>query len=476
MKKNLVLFVITVIIAGCILPTKYYKARSLYMKSSYKEAIASYDIYLKSAPNSAQRIHAEIERSDCYYQLGYDQFSNKNWCDAHTLFFLANSPIADLLLDDCYFSLALEELAAEDTIQALKYFDQIIKELPETDKVPAVLALRINIYLKQDQRALAFDDYNLLLQDFSDSEFTKKILPEIDKLIPILLDDALARKVNKDYEAALQILTKIRKYPTKYKQSIEDEISSIYRILAEDAIQSSELAKAKQYFSEAMELNPLCEQDIQTRINSLCESFLKMGNLQLQKLQFDDAISTYQKCNELIEVHPQSQKAIEAAADQKLNYSKSQELYEKAANLENLRSYKDALNYYKQAGQYFPSDDINEKIFIMQNLMTSYNDPKSFAKKIIQEHRNGELEKAIKDIEQEMSEKYPGYVNSSDWMVTFAIGQYKYEVRYDIVAPDETFYFAWNVDIRTKKVIPSNKVSEKLMLDADLLEMKEIKK
>jgi len=71
--------------------------------------------------------------------------------------------------------------------------------------------------------------------------------------------------------------------------------------------------------------------------------------------------------------------------------------------------------------------------------------------------------------EQELRYKYGASVTSSEWKVTFAIGQYKYEVRYDIVSPEETYYYAWTVDIRTRKVIPSNKASEKLMLDYDLM-------
>jgi hypothetical protein len=61
-------------------------------------------------------------------------------------------------------------------------------------------------------------------------------------------------------------------------------------------------------------------------------------------------------------------------------------------------------------------------------------------------------------------------------MVTFAIGQYKYEVRYDILSPEENYYLAWNVNIRTKKVTPSNKISEKIMLDAKLITEDELDK
>ncbi|MDO9578015.1 MAG: hypothetical protein Q7J16_09030 [Candidatus Cloacimonadales bacterium] len=476
MKNILILFAITILVAGCILPVKYYKAHSLYMESSYRNAIPIYDVYIKSAPNSAQRIQAEIERSDCYYQLGYTEFNNKNRQNASTLFYLANSPIADSKLDDCYFNLALESLVCGDTIQALNYFNQLLTELPAADKVPEMLSFRIKIFLEQDRRTLAFDDYNQLLQNFPESEFTKDILPEIEKLIPILLSDALTLKEERKYNDALQILLKIMPYPTSFTGDIKVEISDVYRLLAEEAIRNNELPGAKQYFTEAIKYDASREHDIQTRIEEVCTSILKRGDQQLLALHFDEAISIYRNCFYLVQDYPKSLKAIELATEKKQNYAKSLELFEKASNLENLRSYKEALSYYRQAAEYYPSEAISEKIFIMQNLLASQTDPKAFAKTIIMDFKKGALVNAVESIERDMSNKYGSYVKSSDWKATFSIGQYKYEVRYDILSPDENYYFAWTVDIRTKKVVPSNKVTEKMMLDANLLKSEDLKK
>jgi tetratricopeptide (TPR) repeat protein len=476
MKKLITLIFAIILLAGCIGPVKYYKAHSLYMKSSYQEAVGAYDKYLESAPDNAQRVHAEIERSDCYYQLGYNSYQEENWETAGKLLFLSNSPIADQTLDDCYFNLAMDKLASTETTQAMEYFDKILSKLPDSDKVPEILSLRIKIYLKQDLRTFAFEDYNQLLSEYPQSEYTKEVLPEIDKLIPVLLNDALLLKEDNRFEEALRILKNIMKYPTRYLTEIESEISLIYILIAENAIQKNDLSEAKQNFESAIIYDTSCESDVQARINEVCSAILTQGNNQLKNLQFDAAISTYQKCFTLIENHPNSQAAIEYATQRKQNYAKAEELLEKASDLEQLRSYKEAMNYYKQASNYYPSTEISEKIFIMQNLLDAHADPKAFAKKIIRDYKGGALENAVKEIEQEMHAKHGIYVTSSDWKVTFAIGQYKYEVRYDIVATKETYYFAWNVDIRTKSVTPSNKVSEKMMLDANLIKLEDKKK
>jgi len=53
----------------------------------------------------------------------------------------------------------------------------------------------------------------------------------------------------------------------------------------------------------------------------------------------------------------------------------------------------------------------------------------------------------------------------SGWKVLYSFGQYKYEVRYDIVSPDERFYFAWRVDLSNQSISALNKLSEKTMYE-----------
>ena len=54
-------------------------------------------------------------------------------------------------------------------------------------------------------------------------------------------------------------------------------------------------------------------------------------------------------------------------------------------------------------------------------------------------------------------------VEISGWRVMYSSGEYKYELRYDILTPKENYYYVWLVDLREKNISPLNKASEKLM-------------
>ena len=56
-------------------------------------------------------------------------------------------------------------------------------------------------------------------------------------------------------------------------------------------------------------------------------------------------------------------------------------------------------------------------------------------------------------------------VRISGWKVLYSFGQYKYEVRYDIISPDERLYYAWRVDLSNQAISALNKLSEKTMYE-----------
>jgi len=109
MKLKIILFILVLFIfvsAYCGLNTRFNIAHQLYMRSNYVMAIQHFDQFLAITQDGALATQAELERSDCYYQLGNKAFNKENWLLASRLYFLANSEMADSELDDCYFHLA----------------------------------------------------------------------------------------------------------------------------------------------------------------------------------------------------------------------------------------------------------------------------------------------------------------------------------------------------------------------------------
>ena len=51
----------------------------------------------------------------------------------------------------------------------------------------------------------------------------------------------------------------------------------------------------------------------------------------------------------------------------------------------------------------------------------------------------------------------------SGWKFLLSTSQYKYEVRYDLMSPRETFFYVWQVNLKDRSIIPLNKISEDLM-------------
>ncbi len=83
-----ILILLTVVSSHCWVNNKFNIAHQLYKKSNYVMAVKNYDDFLETSINEALSTQAELERSDCYYQLGYKAYSKENWLLASRLFFL----------------------------------------------------------------------------------------------------------------------------------------------------------------------------------------------------------------------------------------------------------------------------------------------------------------------------------------------------------------------------------------------------
>lgn len=442
---------------------KYITAYSLYLKSNYVVAIKFYDDYLQVSPNGALATKAELERSDCYYQLGYQAFHKENWLLASRLFYLANSKIADNKLDNCYYKLAEESLNINDINTALNYYSFITTYLIDSELIPEILFNRIKIYIDSDKKLEAFNDYHLLWSNNPENKFTISIQPLIDNLIPYYMNQAVEFRRNADYDNALDILFKLSQYPTQFKDEILIRISDLYLLKAEDAVTEQKYKQAKEYYSEALVYDPQKESLINMRIDVICNDFIQEGYRLTENYKFDEAITIFEICYELLPEYRKSTDAIEEAKELKRTYTLAFQYKNKAESYENDKEYVKALEFYRKSYSSMQMKEVQNKIFMMSNTIKAQKDPKGFALEIVQSFKKGIIVKRVNDLQSNLINKYGENIKSSGWKVSYALGEFKYEVRFDILAPEENYYFVWRVNLQTRKIVPLNKISEEML-------------
>ncbi len=437
------------------------------MDSNYATAIEHYDNYLASHSQSSLATRAELERSDCYYQLGYKAYEKQNWLLASRLFYLSNSIIADSKLDECYKELAIQVISKNDTIKAMEYYRYIIQYLPDSELIPEMLFNRCNIYLAKAENLTAFDDYHQLWTNFPDSDYRKSIQPKIDILLPDFMQEALQMKANKEYKAALDVCFRLSLYPSQLQSDIINEIGNLYWLMAESEIAQNNLRTARKYYDNVYEYCPERKVKALARIEEICNDFIISGSEMEKVLKFDEAIFTYQECFKLVQNYSRAEEKIAMARETKSKYLQAMVKMHDAEEKERIKEHKQALTLYTQSNNLFSTKEAKNKIFIMQNILEAEKDPKTFARNIVSDYQNGLLLTKVSIVEDYMVERFGDVVKPSGWKVTYSIGMYKYEVRYDLLSTFGNFYFAWRVDLKTRTVSPSNKISELLETNID---------
>ena len=106
---------------------------------------------------------------------------------------------------------------------------------------------------------------------------------------------------------------------------------------------------------------------------------------------------------------------------------------------------------------------MKEKIYLMNNLIRAEKNPKAFAESIIKEYKHGVIPARIRAMEKTLRDKYEDSVSASGWKVHYAIGDHKFEVRYDLLSPEENYYFAWHVNLKNRQITSLNKLSEQIL-------------
>jgi len=448
---------------GCSQNKMFKLAHEYYLRDKYVIAIEYYDRFITRTDNGALATVAELERSESYYQLGLKMYAKKKWEIAIRFFYLANSQKADEKMDNCYFELAKIAMKNNNIREVLKNYDYIVSNLPTSELIPEILYNRIKISVDLDDKAQAFHDYAILWEKYPQNDYTNKAKPFIDMLMPYYIEEVLALKDKGEYRKALKILKDVSRYPTSYKTMILQEIGEIYILMAEIENSKQNYQKTLEYFREAVKYNPDKKSFTEKRLREICDGFIKEGDKFIKQKLPDKAIEKYKMTFVLMPDYEKAVKKIEEANKLKENYKKAEELKQKALSFEKKKKYAEALKYYRESYKLMDIPEIKQKIFVMNNLVQAKKAPLEFAKSIILDYKNGIIPQKIYDIEDQMIKLYGENVRSSGWKVLYSYGEFKYEVRYDIITPKENYYFIWRVDLREKQIFPLNKLSEKMM-------------
>jgi hypothetical protein len=461
-KTTLLIGALGLLFTGCM-DSHLSMAHTQLQRERYAAAIENYDAYIRTSRNGAKTTTAELERGECYYQLGMKAKTRSRWDLAARFFYLANIPKADYELDNCYYELAAQAYSEGNYSQVYDYYDKVIEYLPDSELVPEILYRRLDMALRLDHNEQqAWSLYMTLYDKFPKNDYVKRAQPLIDVFIPRFIDDAVALKDTGGFEQALERLFLFEQYPTSYKEEIYLQISNMYMNLAERNITDTEYIKAVRNFRSAIDYDPQKESAVNRRLTEVCSLFITKGDQLLTERKIDEAIRNYQESFTIIPDYNLAKAGIQRAETLRENIRKAAELVVQGHEAEQKKNYSGALELYRQAYQYDRLETTQRDIFEMTNQVMIEKDPAGFAKQIFREYRGGILLRRVQALVDKSFLTYNKQVQTTDWRYMMSVGEDKYEARYEIQTPEKSYYLVWLINLRERSVSPLNKSSEEL--------------
>ncbi|MDD3049827.1 MAG: tetratricopeptide repeat protein [Candidatus Cloacimonetes bacterium] len=454
---------ILLLISGCGI-NNYNIAHKLYKSGNYPAAIEYYDKYIAFNSEEAKSTHAALERSECYYQLGTRAYNKKNWILAERFFYLANSYKADLILDNCYFTFAEEAGVEKDFKRVLELYDHILTHFPASELIPQILHLRTEYYTNQTHEyELAWKDYQELYDRYPDDVFTDKTMLIIDTFLADIINRITSEAEEKGEQTAINELIQYSQYPTGHYSLITESISNLFIKLGNYSIENQNFLEARDYFKSVIDYTPEKQEYVENRLEEISELLIESGDKFLQERDVEKAVHAYSRVFTVIPDYKPAQTAIDKAFELENKINKASDLAKSAQFLEIQKEYERAMKLYRDAFNIDPIPLYSDKIFLMENMIEIEKDPVAFAKSIVINHNKGIISERISNKEEELKELYGRLVKSSDWRVLISIGQYRYEVRYDITTPVENYFYVWQVNLMNRTISGLNELSEQAM-------------
>lgn len=465
-KLPLILYLIPVLLLvnGCEI-NKLKSAEELYNANRYAAAIVELDDLVESANNGAIVTRAELLRSQSYFSLGEAALAKSNWILAERFFKLANSEEANLKLGELYKQLGSDAFKNGDPDLGKRYLDSIIREAPESPLIPEILYRRIGYFIDvaSDQEA-AWRDYMKLFDDYPNSPYEIQARSYVAKFIPAKLEYAKVLSGQEYYTDALNLLFELSKYPLVDIAKLNLQISEVYQSQAEKYIEAQDYVEADRLFRIAMQYYPEKKAQITRRLEAITSLYVSKGNSLLEAGDYANALVHYRKTFDIIPDYQPALDAINRLLTIQDNIRKATELYAEGEKLEATGKHGDAVKAYNNAYSLDPKPEYKQKATQMQNLIDAKTNPTAFAKKIIDDYRGGLLNSRIRSKKQELLKKHKANeIRDSGWKILLSTGQFKYEARYDLLTPTETYLYVWQINLRDKSIVPLNKLSEALL-------------
>lgn len=444
---------------------RYTSAEDHYNNKRYAAAIQELDNYIQKGNNGGIVTRSEILRAKCYYELGLLAMQRESWDLGIRFLKLSNSGEADQALGLLYRRLSDQALAAGDPVKSMLYVEGILREIPGSELTAEMLGRRIS-YLLDTMADYdgAWETYMQLYDNYPNNPHEVTSRKQILRLIPGKIDYA-RRLTETGYSTeGLRILFELSKYPVVDIEENNRLIAEAYIRQAESFLSGQNYLEADRFFRIAVQYDPAKIPEVNRRLEQVAALFIKRGDELLARREFDAALTHYQKTYEIIPNYAAADRAIERLNSLRASIKRAEELYAQAEKAELGGRFGEALGLYRQAYGLDPRPAYSNKAGQMQNMLDAQANPTAFARRIILEYRGGLLNSRIQKQKQELLQTFdPQEIRDSGWKVLISTGQYKYEVRYDLVTPTLSYYYVWQVNLKDRVITPLNKLSENLM-------------
>lgn len=452
------------LLGGCEV-NRLKSAEELYAQKRYAASIGELDVLIENGNNGALVTRAELLRSNSYFALGEAAEERKNLPLAIRFYKLSNSDGADLRLAELYMQLSAQAFRNGEPDIGKAFLDAIIREAPSSPRIPEVLYRRISYRLDVDKNQdAAWKDYMLLYDSQPNNPFEIQARSIATRFIPGKLEYAGVLANQGYHTEALNILFEIAKYPVADITVLNKQISDVYQQQAELFLEDQNYSEADRLFRIAMQYYPEKDKQIQKRLEAITSLYVSKGNSLLEAGDFANALVHYRKTFDIIPDYQPALDAINRLLTRQENIRRAAETSLEGDKLEAAGRIQDALKAYNAAYSLDAKPEYRAKAIQMQNLIDASTNPLLLVKRIIDEYKGGLLVNRIKNQKQDMLKRYKASeIRDSGWKILLSTGQHKYEVRYDLMAANETYLYLWQVNLRDKSIIPLNKLSEAML-------------